>query len=72
MKKLVVLTFICLLCAASIFAQSNGSQPRVSQLFNFGWKFQPADVPDAQDPSLNDAGWRPLDLPHDFQIDFYY
>ena len=69
MKKIVTLAFVCLLFSPSLFAQNNGSSPRISQLFNFGWKFQPGDIADAQDPGFNDAGWRPLDLPHDFQIE---
>jgi beta-galactosidase len=68
MKKIATLTLI-LLCATSLFAQNNSSQARISQLFNFGWKFQPGDMPDAQNPGFNDADWRPLDLPHDFQIE---
>lgn len=42
---------------------------RFSQLFNFDWKFGAGDVPDAINPGFNDAGWRSVDLPHDFQIE---
>jgi beta-galactosidase len=69
MKKIVTLTFVCLLFGASLVAQNNSSQGRIAQLFNFGWKFQAGDIPDAQNPGFNDAGWRTLDLPHDFQIE---
>jgi len=70
MKKIATLTFICLLGTTSLLlAQSTSSEVRISQLFNFGWKFHLADVPDAQNPGFNDAGWRSLDLPHDFQIE---
>jgi len=57
--------------SSSLLAQVVGDRqvPRVSQLFNFGWKFQAGDFPDAQNPSFDDSGWRKLDLPHDFQIE---
>ena len=40
-----------------------------SQLFNFGWKFQLGNPAGAEKPDFNDAGWRTLDLPHDFQFE---
>lgn len=43
------------------------------QLFNFGWKFQLVTDKnkkrDFASPSLDDASWRVLDLPHDFQFE---
>ena len=43
------------------------------QLFNFGWKFQLVTdknkKTDFASPSLDDASWRVLDLPHDFQFE---
>ena len=42
---------------------------RVSMLFNFDWKFKMGEVPNAESPALDDADWRRLDLPHDFQIE---
>ena len=41
----------------------------MSRLFNFGWKFHPGDIKDAEQSSFNDSSWRVLDLPHDFQIE---
>lgn len=42
-------------------------------LFNFGWKFMlgadAAKGTDFASPSLDDSGWRTLDLPHDFQFE---
>ena len=37
--------------------------------FNFGWKFWKGDVPNGQNPLLNESGWRTLDLPHDWSIE---
>ena len=45
------------------------AQGRESENFNFGWKFFKGDIPDGQDPSLNDDNWRILDLPHDWSIE---
>ncbi len=39
------------------------------QLFNYGWKFFLGDKPDAQSADFDDAGWRTLDLPHDWSIE---
>ncbi len=39
------------------------------QLFDSNWKFNPGDVPDASAVNFNDAGWRKLDLPHDWSIE---
>ncbi len=66
MKVLSTLIAICF--AATLLAQNN-NDVRVNQLFNFGWKFKAGDIPDAKNPSFNDADWRQLDLPHDFQIE---
>ncbi|MDI7774639.1 glycoside hydrolase family 2 TIM barrel-domain containing protein [Asticcacaulis sp. EMRT-3] len=48
---------------------SGADQPRSVALFNFGWTFKNGDIANAQDPALDDSGWRKLDLPHDFQIE---
>jgi len=44
-----------------------GADRRVS--FNDGWRFQKGDVPGADQPGFDDAGWRTLDLPHDWAIE---
>jgi beta-galactosidase len=45
------------------------SSDRKVQNFNFDWKFYKGDIPNGQNPGLNDAGWRSLDLPHDWSIE---
>jgi beta-galactosidase len=69
MKINATLILVCILYTTSLFGQNNNNNVRISQLFNFGWKFKAGDIPDAQNNSFNDADWRPLDLPHDFQIE---
>lgn len=64
-NKLLVVAL--LLLYSSVFVAKE--QVRISQLFNFGWKFQTGDWKDAQAVHYDDAGWRMLDLPHDFQIE---
>ena len=39
------------------------------QLFNFDWKFQLGAQPGAENPAFDDANWRTIDLPHDFQFE---
>ena len=36
--------------------------------FNPGWRFHKGDVPDAQNPNFNDAGWEAANLPHGLEI----
>ena len=44
MKNFILLSFL-VLQAVLVFAQE---QPRVSQLFNFDWKFRAGDLKEAQ------------------------
>jgi len=34
-----------------------------------GWRFYPGDLAAGEDAGLDDAGWRELDLPHDWSIE---
>ncbi len=54
----------CLLAACAVTARSPGTIP-----FNEGWRFRLGDVPDGQNPALDDSAWRDLDLPHDWSIE---
>jgi beta-galactosidase len=70
MKTMRILAIIIAIChTTSIFAQSSKDNVRINQLFNFGWKFQAGDIPNAQNPAFDDSNWRKLDLPHDFQFE---
>lgn len=60
---------IGLFCTTFIFAQNNNENVRINQLFNFGWKFKASEVPNAQNLTFDDSGWRKLDIPHDFQFE---
>ncbi|GAB3412837.1 glycoside hydrolase family 2 TIM barrel-domain containing protein [Niabella aquatica] len=68
LRKPIALVITCLLLTGMLSAQANHEGIRISQLFNFGWKFHHGNVPNAEKPGFNDSDWKPLDLPHDFQI----
>ena len=50
-------------------ASSAASHPRTSILWNFGWRFHAGDIADGASLTLDEADWRAVDLPHDFQIE---
>lgn len=45
------------------------AQQRIVENLDFGWKFHVGDVAGAAEKALDDAGWRTVDVPHDFQIE---
>lgn len=49
--------------------QASSLQLRQTRLFNFTWKFHSGVIQDAYLTEFNDADWRILDLPHDFQFE---
>ncbi len=59
--------FTCLLLCTQLcsFSQS----PRQEMLFNANWKFNAGNAQGADQVNYNDAGWRKLDLPHDWSIE---
>ena len=48
---------------------SAAAQQRVVADFDPAWKFHLGDVPHGEELSLDDSGWRLLDLPHDWSIE---
>ncbi|WP_426670832.1 beta-galactosidase GalB [Mucilaginibacter sp. McL0603] len=59
------------------FTQKSFSQPRNSVAnfhrsiadFDKGWHFHLGDVSGAENPTISDAAWRTLDLPHDWSVE---
>jgi hypothetical protein len=45
------------------------AQGRVTENFNYNWKFHKGDVQGGEAVNLNEAGWRNIDLPHDWSIE---
>ncbi len=58
--------FVLFLLVATLATQA---QQRVTENLNFGWRFCAGDVKGAEQPSFDDAAWRTVCVPHDFQIE---
>jgi len=56
------------LVSISLSAQTKNITVRKTK-FDYDWKFKLGDHPDASHVDYNDAGWRNLDLPHDWSIE---
>lgn len=69
MKIIVTLMLVYIFYSTPLFGQNDNNKVRISQLFNFGWKFKTGDIPNVENPAFDDAAWRTLDLPHDFQFE---
>src|SRR5579863_3155566 len=52
-----------------LFSKSFAQSPRSRADFDMGWRFHLGDVQGAETPSLKDADWRALNLPHDWSIE---
>jgi len=59
-----LLCMVMLTCLNTLAQQS-----RQTIDFDKGWRFNLGAVTDGQLPGLNDAGWRSLNLPHDWSIE---
>lgn len=67
-RKFMAAAMITML--AGVFpTASMADSPREKMLFNFDWKFSMGDDGQAAQRDYNDASWRGLDLPHDFQFE---
>ncbi|WP_084442520.1 DUF4982 domain-containing protein [Termitidicoccus mucosus] len=65
-SALAALILILGLPCALAFAQVSFGQP---EKINTGWRFARGEVKDAQAASLDDSGWRRVDLPHDWSVE---
>jgi hypothetical protein len=43
--------------------------PRLTENFDFGWRFVKGDAPGADQAAFDDSAWRKLSLPHDWSIE---
>jgi beta-galactosidase len=59
---------LCLLLLTASVCLAN-SRPGKTVSFNQNWRFKLGDVVNGQDVRLDDAGWRQLNLPHDWSIE---
>lgn len=53
----------------TILMNGLNAQSRVVSVFNKDWRFFAGDEPSVNEPGFNDAGWRALNLPHDWSIE---
>lgn len=61
------------LFAPPLVAQQPGPDgPRQRLLMDYGWQFSRGESDGAEAPGFDDAGWRTLDLPHDWSIEGPY
>lgn len=67
MKKFHLLILLILMGGIA-----NAQQARIVEDFNFDWKFNLGDTPNAKNAEYNDADWRVLNLPHDWSIEQNY
>jgi len=64
--RTLVLLIVGLLIGSSAVALSS---VRVTTSFDSDWRFLKSDAPGAEKPDFDDAGWRKLDVPHDWSIE---
>ncbi len=62
-------TFLALLFLAGVTLVHAETSPRLRETFDFDWRFHLGDVSEASAPEFADAGWRQLDVPHDFSVE---
>ncbi|MDX9930001.1 MAG: glycoside hydrolase family 2 TIM barrel-domain containing protein [Bacteroidales bacterium] len=66
LRALVLPVVIILMAACS---DAGEKSDRITENFNFDWKFANSDIPEAEAEEFDDSGWRLLDLPHDWSIE---
>ena len=59
-------TLLVFILTSSMALSSNS---RRTENFGKSWKFNLGDIPNGQEPGLDDSQWRMLDLPHDWSIE---
>src|SRR5436309_7520380 len=59
---------VAALCALLVAPWPAAAQRRTLD-FDRGWRFHLGDVSGAQEATFDDAGWRTLDVPHDWSIE---
>ncbi|MCX6330775.1 MAG: DUF4982 domain-containing protein [Bacteroidia bacterium] len=65
LRRILILSITILSCL-NLNSQQAG---RNVSNFNFDWKFYKGNIANSQAVSLDDSGWRSLDLPHDWSIE---
>lgn len=66
-KNLIIWSIVGILLTACTSASENN--PRITEDFNFNWKFFQGDVENGQSTDLSDATWKEVRLPHDWSVE---
>ena len=64
--------YIKLGCVVSLTLLASSGEARQVRPFDFDWRFVLGDHTEASAFAYDDAGWRTLDLPHDWSIEGQY
>ena len=67
--KIRTISFIVSVLLMSTMSLNASDKLRKIIDFDSAWKFNLGDLPNAQDPTFNDANWRKLNLPHDWSVE---
>ncbi|MEP6749509.1 MAG: glycoside hydrolase family 2 TIM barrel-domain containing protein [Bacteroidota bacterium] len=68
MKKIIASAFVIFIFNC-VSAQLSKPITRANILFDNGWRFHRGDVQNGEQENTDDAGWRLLQLPHDWSIE---
>ncbi len=69
-RTLIWLSFSVIPLILLSSCQQKFSDSGRKQNFDSKWKFSRGDITGASQPDFNDSGWRELDLPHDWSVEF--
>ena len=73
MKSFIFLTLMIIMMLANSNAPLDAATSgRLRLLADYDWRFTLGDSKGAENPSFDDAGWRHVDLPHDWSIEGPY
>jgi beta-galactosidase len=67
--KHIKIIYILLITIFFVGCGAEENNVRIVKDFNFDWKFNLGDVPEAKVTSFNDENWRTLNLPHDWSVE---
>ena len=68
MKTIILVLIFCVLSPV-LKAQKSSESIRITENFDFDWKFRLGDPKEASSPAFNDSDWRDVQLPHDWSVE---
>ena len=69
MNRIALVVVVFMIGAAVGAPQGAAYETAGRQLFDFDWRFHLGDIENSQATSVDEAGWKAVDLPHDFMIE---